>query len=116
MDAERIVADHLSAHGVGAGVYYDVPDRPPDSFAVVQRTGGSPGELALEVAMVDVQCWAGSRRDAATLAEAVTAAVRAMPEEVDNVFAVEFSGTSRDRDLETGKPRYHVVFQFTYSE
>ena len=115
MDAERECVDHLNASGVGAAAYYDVPrgrpDGPPslDRFLVVERTGGPRGEGRTSRPMVDVQCWAPTRREAALLAEAVADAMCAMPAASDDVAHVSVTSTFRDTDLESGTPRYHVV-------
>ena len=115
MDAERAVVDHLNASDVGATAYYDVPrKRPTDPpralpFVVVERTGGPRGEGETSRPMLDVQCWAIGRRNAALLAQAVEDALTDMPAIVENVAHVSITSTFRDADLESGTPRYHVV-------
>ena len=109
MDAERVVVDYLNASEVGATAYYDVPAKRPAAFVVVERTGGPRGEGETSRPMLDVQCWAASRRDAALLAQAVEDALADMPASVENVAHVSITSTFRDTDLETGTPRYHVV-------
>lgn len=109
MDAERVVVDHLNAVGVGATAYYDVPARRPASFVVVERVGGPRGEGGTSRPMLDLQCWAETRRKAATLAQAVEDALADIPAGVENVSGVSITSTFRDADLESGTPRYHVV-------
>ena len=111
MDAERVTVDCINAAQVGATAYYDVPAERPDAFVVVERTGGSSGEGTTEIAMIDAQCWASNRKAAADLAEAVKASVRKIPGEVDDVAGFRIGSTYRDSDLESGTPRYHVVFE-----
>lgn len=111
MDAERVVVDYLNASEVGATAYYDVPSKRPASFVVVERTGGPRGECGTSVPMLDLQCWASSRGAAAALAQAVEDALDAMPGDVENVSGVDITSTFRDRDLDSGTPRYHVVCQ-----
>lgn len=115
MDAEREVVDYLNAKGLGATAYYDVPSERPATFIVVERTGGEDGELVIERPMLDIQCWAGSRRDAALLADAVKGALRSMPYEVDDCFYADLTSTFRDYDLDSGTPRYHVVTEITFN-
>ena len=111
MDAERVVVDHLNDADVGATAYYDVPAKRPAAFVVVERTGGPRGEGGTSVPMLDIQCWAPGRAAAAGLAQAVEDALDAMPGDVENVSGVDITSTFRDRDLDSGTPRYHVVCQ-----
>ena len=114
MDAERSLVDYLNGAGIGATAYYDVPADRPASFLVVERTGGPRTDIVVERPMLDVQCWAESRRDAALLADAVADALRAMPDAVAECFHVSITSTYRDTDLESGTPRYHVVCEITF--
>lgn len=109
MDAERVVVDYLNATGVGATAYYDVPAKRPAAFVVVERTGGPRGEGETSRPMLDIQCWASTRSAAAALALRVEDAMEAMPASVADVTGVDVNSTFRDRDLESGTPRYHVV-------
>lgn len=111
MDAERAVADHLNASSLGANAYYDVPSARPGSFVTVELTGGPRGECGTSAPMLDVTCWAESRRDARELAERVERALEAMPGGSGEVAGAAVTSTFRDRDLESGTPRYHVVLQ-----
>ena len=109
MDAEREVVDYLNSKKPGATAYYDVPSRRPATFIIVERTGGPRGEGETSRPMLDVQCWAIGRRNAALLAQAVEDALTDMPAIVENVAHVSITSTFRDADLESGTPRYHVV-------
>lgn len=109
MDIEEAIIDHLNGSGVGATAYPDVPRKRPSSFVVVERVGGPRGEGGTFAAMLDIQCWAATRRDAALLAQAVECALVDMPASVENVAHVSITSNFRDRDLESGTPRYHVV-------
>lgn len=111
MDAELVCVDYLNASDLGATAYYDVPAKRPASFVVVERTGGPRGEGGTSVPMLDLQCWSATRRDAALLAQAVEHALVDMPASVENVSGVSITSTFRDRDLDSGTPRYHVVCQ-----
>ena len=114
MDAERTLVDYLNGADVGATAYYDVPSDRPASFVVVERTGGPRTDIVVERPMLDVQCWAHNRRDAALLADAVADALRAMPDAVAECFHANLTSTYRDADLESGTPRYHVVCEITF--
>lgn len=109
MDIEEVVIDHLNHAGVGATAYPDVPRKRPASFVVVERTGGPRGEGGTSEPMLDLQCWAATRRAAAALALRVENAMGEMPASVESVTGADITSTFRDRDLESGTPRYHVV-------
>ena len=111
MDAELVCVDYLNSSNLGATAYYDVPAKRPASCVVVERTGGPRGEGGTSAPMLDLQCWAPSRGAAAALAQAVEDALDAMPTSVDDVAGVDITSTFRDRDLDSGTPRYHVVCQ-----
>lgn len=116
MDAEREVVDWLNSRDLGAVAYYDVPSDRPDALFVVERTGGASDGLVMERPMVDVQCWAKRRRDAALMAEAAKSALRDMALEHPRFFHANIASTYRDRDMDTGAPRYHVVCELTLNE
>lgn len=119
MDIEEIVVGYLNKalgdFAVGPVAYFDVPrsrpsDRPArDPFIVVERTGGPRGEGGTFAPMLDLQCWASTRSAAAALALRVEDAMRAMPASVADVTGADVTSTFRDRDLESGTPRYHVI-------
>ena len=113
MDAERRLVTYLNARGVGATVYYDVPAKRPAAFVVVERTGGGRSDIVVDSPTLDVQCWAQSRESAAELADDVTSALGAMASVVPECFHVSVAATFRDRDLESGTPRYHIVCRLT---
>lgn len=116
MDAEMLVANYLNAQNLGATAYYDNPSELPSTFIVVERTGGGFEQRVTGRPMLDVQCWAESRPQAAALADSVRAVVVAMPDELPNVFGVSVTSTFRDTDLEAMRPRYHVVFELYTNE
>lgn len=110
MDIEEAVVDYLNGvDGLNATAYYDVPSTRPTTLVVVERTGGPRGEGGTFAPMLDIQCWASRRSDAAALALRVEDAMTAMPASVADVTGVDVTSTFRDRDLESGTPRYHVV-------
>lgn len=116
MDAEREIVDYLISKDIGASAYYDVPPNRPDSFVVVELSGGAESDLVIRTPLIDFQCWAKTRRDAALLASSLRSALGDMPAEVANVFHVNVTSTYRDRDIDSGTPRYHVVAEITFNE
>ena len=118
MDAARLVVDYLNSVGVGATAYHEVPrDRQTGEptglpFAVVEQTGGraeNPVQLELGVG------GGGRRPPAAVLAEAVSEAVLAMPDRLDDVFHAEITTTYNNPDPDSGTPRTTVGVDFTYN-
>ena len=110
MDIEEVVIDHLNhVAALGATAYPDVPRKRPADFVVVERTGGPRGEGGTFEPMLDIQCWAETRSRAAQLALRVEDAIGELPASVENVAGADVTSTFRDRDLESGTPRYHVV-------
>ena len=110
MDIEEAVIDHLNAtEGLSATAYPDVPRERPTTFVVVERTGGPRGEGGTFAPMLDIQCWASTRSAAAALSLRVDGAMGAIPASVADVTGVDVTSTFRDRDLESGTPRYHVI-------
>lgn len=116
MDAEREVVDYLNSKGLGATAYYDVPSDRPSTLIVVERTGGPREDMVAERPVLDIQCWAASRRDAALLADSVQSAVSGMPDVVENCFGASITSTFRDYDLDSGTPRYHVVAEIIFND
>ena len=115
MDAERTLVDYLNGLNLSAQAYYDVPSKRPESFIAVERTGGPLTDIVVERPLMDVQCWAKSRRDAALLAESVKSALRVIQYSVPDCFHASITSTFRDTDLESGTPRYHVVTEITFT-
>lgn len=114
MDIERAAVDCINASDVGAKAYYDVPADRPKAFVVIERTGGSRGEAGTSRPTIDAQCWAQTRREAATLAEAVSDALEVgLPAMSEDVASARVSSEFRDYDLESWTPRYHLVVEMT---
>lgn len=115
MDAEMQVVDFLNSRGLGAVAYYDVPANRPESFVVVELSGGADSDLVVRTPLFDVQCWAPTRPAAASLASDVKGALASMPGELPSCFHVNVTSTYRDRDMDSGTPRYHVVCEITFN-
>lgn len=111
-DAERLVADYLNGFPKRPRTYYGVPPERPESFCVVERTGGV-WELGRGTPRLDIDCWGPSRRAAWELADLVREAVEAMPGQVENVFGASIESIYRNPDIDTGTPRYTVSVELT---
>lgn len=108
MDVPIEVVDYLNEQSIGATAYHDVPADRPDAFLVVELTGGSASNPVQRRDSVDVDCWASTRPQTASLAESVRRALLSMPGALPDVFHVEITSTYRNTDLESGTPRYTV--------
>ena len=115
MDAEMQVVDFINSKGLGATAYYDVPANRPESFVVVELSGGGESDIVVRTPLFDVQCWAPTRPSAARLASDVKGALASMPDELPDAFHVNVTSTYRDRDLDSGTPRYHLVCEITFN-
>ena len=106
---EETVRNHLLT-ALSVPVYIDVPAEPPESYVVIERTGGSE-ENKVRYAQVAVQSYAGSRYQAATLHENVLVAMDGLndyEESCDVNAEYDFTDTS------TKRYRYQAVFDITY--
>ena len=113
MDAERLVSDALNAAKLGAACYTDVPEKRPATFMVAEQVGGTSGELVIKSPVVNVACWAGTRRNAALLADEVDRVALSLPDTEPNVTDAEITTRYRDDDIDTGTPRYIVGIRIT---
>lgn len=108
---ETIIRDYLLS-GLDVPVYISVPAGPPDSYVVVERTGGAE-ENHIRSATVAVQSYGPTMYDAATLHESVLEAVKGMIE-LDSISSVEVNAEYNFTDTSTRQPRYQAVFDFVY--
>lgn len=106
-----VVVDYLNSRAdVGARAYHEVPSDRSGllPLVVVELTGGSAENPVQRRDSVDLDCWAGSRQEAADVAESVRSAMIGMPMSLPDVFHVSISSTYNNPDLESGTPRYTV--------
>jgi len=108
MDIEAIIITHLSDNGHAA--FADVPEMRPDTFVTVELVGGANDGAAIERPSVVVQCWAPTRYEASQLAHTVDACVRSLPEVDDRIIKCTRNGLYNYPDLESGHPRYQILF------
>jgi len=68
MNVEQTVIQALASMGYSA--HADAPNPHPESFVTVERTGGGTRDR-VDAAQLAVQVWAGRRKEAADMADAV---------------------------------------------
>lgn len=108
---EIIVQDYLLA-ALSVPVYIDVPANPPESYVVIQRTGGDEEDY-VRSAMIAVQSYAGSRMGAATLHETVLELMKGM-NVLDDIGACNLNAEYDYTDTSTKRHRYQAVFEIIY--
>ena len=116
MDYVQLVVDHLNSSGIGATAYPQVPSERPSEFAVVEQMACPMPDLVRRLPSVDVDCWAGTRHEAASLAYRVAEAILLMPDQLQNVFGAAVTTVYDNRDPDSGSPRYTVSVDLTVAD
>lgn len=115
MDVEKELRAALVASGLPAPVYMDVPEKRPAEFYSVELTGSSSRQSgALWTATVAVQCWAGTRRCARELMDALAEALPRIGYGTSRIGRARVTNAYRFDDLESGTPRYQAVIEINY--
>lgn len=115
MDVEKELRAALVAAGLPAPVYMDVPEKRPAEFYSVELTGSSSRQSgALWTATVAVQCWAGTRRCARALMDALSEAMPRIGYGTSRIGRARVANAYRFDDLESGTPRYQAVIEINY--
>lgn len=110
---EKTILDHLSAV-LDAPCGMGVPPDPPPHFVVLEKTGETR-ENCIRDAILAVQSYAPTLLEAATLSEAVVAAMLNAVQ-LPSVAAVELNGNYNFTDTATKQYRYQAVFDVTHYE
>lgn len=108
---EKILRDYLLGL-VSVPVYVEVPSRPPGSYIVIERTGGSM-ENHIRSAMVAVQSIAPSMYAAAQLHEEVLADILGAAA-LDEISSVRINSEYNFPREDIKAHRYQAVFDITY--
>lgn len=108
---EKIVTQYLSTT-IAVPVYMEIPENPPDTFVLVEKTGSSRANR-INRATLAVQSWAKRMVDAAELNEQVKAA---MDELVifDDVCVCRLNSDYNFTDTATKHYRYQAVFDLVF--
>lgn len=114
MIIEEILLRYLNTV-LAAPVYMEVPEHPPDSYVVLEKTGGDR-ENHLARATIAAQSYAPSLYEAALLNTAVKAAFFSAGEELNELSAVDLNGDYNYTDPETKRYRYQAVFEIYHYE
>lgn len=110
---EQTVIDYLSGQ-LDAPVWPEAPERPPERFVLVEKTGGGcSGGLCH--AVLAVQSCADSLWDALRLHTAVRDAMLEL-DTLDSVCCAALNTDYRFTDPASRRRRYQAVFDVTYYE
>jgi len=108
---EKIVLDYLHT-ALFVPVYMELPENPPDTFVLVEKTGSSRANRVNRATMA-VQSWAGSLLDAAELNERVKTAMDELAV-FDDVSACRLNSDYNFTDTTTKHYRYQAVFDLVF--
>ena len=109
MNVEQAVIKRLVENNRSA--YADAPNPMPAEFVTVERTGGGDRDR-VDHATLAVQCWAGTRKAAADMADAVRRELEAMTGE-GGLGAVSVTSIYNWPDLQSRRHRYQLVVDIT---
>lgn len=108
---ELLVKQHLAA-ALDAPVYLEVPEKMPDTFVRIEKTGGGEQEHIC-TATIAVQSYAPSLYRAAELNEKVKTAMRELIT-LDRVTRVQLNSDYPFTDTARKRRRYQAVFDVTH--
>ena len=109
---ETIVLNHLMTELNMTDVYMEVPEDPPDSFIVVEKTGGDR-ENHIYQSSIAVQSYGATLLAAATLNDSVKAAMDSLINEKE-VTKAAYDSDYNFTDTETKRYRYQCVYDITH--
>ena len=112
MIIEALIINHLNDELTGVAVHSLVPANRPDSFVVIERTGGSIDNL-IKRGMFVADCYASSMTGAAALCEEVIVAMMKLPEH-NEVASVRLNSHYNDTDTALHEYKYGALFEVTY--
>ncbi len=108
---ETIILNHLVA-ALDVPVLMEVPKNPPDTFVVLEKTGGGQRNR-IHSALFAVQSYAPSLLQAAQLNEQVKAAMDTLPA-LDAVCAARLNSDYNFTDTASKRYRYQAVYDITH--
>lgn len=108
---EEILVSYLSG-ALDVPVYMEVPEAPPDSFVVLEKTAGGRVNYISNATMA-IQSYGPSMYKAAKLNEQVKAAMDDA-RELPDISAVDLNSDYNFTDTTEKKYRYQAVFEVVY--
>lgn len=108
---EQIIIDYLNQN-LDTPVYMEVPEDPPESFVIVEKTSGAK-ENYIQYAMMAFQSYASTLYNAALLNEEVKSAVENMTG-LSSISSVQLNSDYNYTDTSTKRYRYQAVYEIYY--
>ena len=108
---EKTVMDYLK-DSLNIEVYGEFPENPPETFLVVEKTGGRREEM-IDFATIAIQSYAKSLYSAAELNLQVKAAMEDVVD-LPTVCAADLNGDYNFTDLSMKRYRYQAVYEITH--
>ena len=112
MIIEKVIVDHLNEGLDGVQAHVTIPNRRPDSFVVVERTGGNI-ENHVKYGMFVTDCYGPSVLAAADLCDTVISLMESLIEH-DEVASVRLNSHYNDTDTALHEFKYGALFEITY--
>lgn len=109
---EKVILDYLTAELSQVPVYMEVPADPPETFVVIQRTGGGMTNWIYSSAFA-IQSYAGSLYAAAELNESVKEAMLSIVE-LDEIASIRLNSEYNFTDSATKHYRYQGVYDVVH--
>lgn len=95
-------------------VYAEVPEYPPFEYYVIERTSGVEINF-VRSATIAIKCVSAvSMVNAAYMCEAVIKAMKAIQDNVQDIYACRVVSSYNSTDTDTKMYRYQAVFELTY--
>lgn len=108
---EKIILDYLTAE-LSVPVYMEVPEARPLSFVVIEKTG-SHNNFHISTATIATQSYAETMYKAASLNEAVKAAMSDIIE-LDSICKCSLNSDYNYTEADAMQYRYQAVFDVTH--
>ncbi len=109
---EKTILDYMAAQLAPVPVYMEVPVNPPETFVVIQKTGGGLTNWIYSSAFA-IQSYAGSLYGASQLNESVKAAMLGIVE-LDDIASVRLNSEYNFTDTATKHYRYQGVYDVVH--
>ena len=97
----------------GIPAYMEMPEKPPEAFAIVERIGGTLNEHIYH-SIIAVKTYAPFLCDAAHNSELIQQALIYQMINEDDVIQVILNSSSNNTDQFTKSPRYQALFEIVH--
>ena len=110
---ETIVYEYLKRELAPTKVYFSIPNNPPDSFIVIEKTGSREKNL-INTSVIAIQSYGKDRlQDAADLNERVKRVMKRAIE-LKQISACKKNTDGNFPDLKYNRQRYQAIYEITH--